>query len=350
MAQFVYLSNALSGTISRYKLEHDSLIHLGDTDIGYMVMPMTVSRCQQYLYAAIRSEPFRLVQMKIDHQSGDLELIAEVPCEASVVSLATDKQNQWLLAASFNQNRVIVNSLRDSVISQGLQVIQLHSHCHMFCFSPDEQWMLATEFGQDKIHMYPRPLADGSLAEETYQYHFPKGSGPRHMVFSPCGNYLYVLCEMSAVVTTFVFNTINGTLYLLGETEVLPLKQVGLEKGLPPGQRVENDVPRAWAADIHISHDGRFIYVSERTLSVISVLEITEQSPIPAYRYYQSIERQPRSFVITPEGQYLICSGEISDELGLYKIDSQSGKLCKVSSVPCADGAAWVSIVDSCLS
>ncbi len=343
MTQFVYLSNALSGTISRYKLEGGKLILLGETDVDDMVMPMTISHCQNFLYAAVRCEPYRLVQFRIDKQSGDLTKESEREVDESIVSLDTDSTNKWLLAASFNQNRLRLNSLEESGrISDKTISIQHQAHCHMFRFSPDEKWMVATEFGRDKIYIYPSPQLHGLAIAPNYEYEFSKDSGPRHIVFSLCGTLLYILTEMTATVTTFTFDKEKGTLHFIAETQILPLEELGLEKGLPPANRVENDVPRVWAADIQITQNGRFLFVSERTLSVIVCLEISPNDPVPQYLNHYPVEQQPRSFMITHDDQHLLISGELADELGLYSLDSTTGKIERISSAPCGEGAAWV--------
>jgi len=343
MTQFVYLSNALSGTITRYQLSHGVLTFVGETYVGEMVMPMTISQCKNFLYAAVRSQPYRIVQFKIERKTGALTKGSELKVDESIVSLDVDSKNRWLLAASFNHNRLSVKALQDSgKLSGNTAVVQHQAHCHMFRFSPDEEWMVATEFGRDKIYVYPSPKTDEMVAVADFEYDFPKGSGPRHLVFSPCGSFLYVLTEMSATVTTFAFDKVNGILNFVAETPILPLDDLGLEIGLPPAKRIENDVPRVWAADIHITQSGRFVYVSERTLSVISCLEVTKTDPVPQYRYHQAVERQPRSFMLTPDDKFMLVSGELADELGVYEVDASNGTMVRVSSAQCGEGAAWV--------
>lgn len=347
MTQFVYLSNALSGTISRYSFQHGELKFLGETEVGHMVMPMTISTCQNYLFASVRSEPFRIVQMKINSLTGDLSIERETLVDESIVTLSIENNNQWLLAASFNQHRVAVKALDDlGLLTDESKEIQHQGPCHMFRFSPDNRWMIATAFGQDQLHVYPRPNDDGLVDSPVFSYHFPKGSGPRHFVFSPCGLFLYVLTEMSATITTFEFDTANGSLTFIAETLVLPLSDLGLEQGLPPAKRVEYDVARVWTADIHISKNGRFLYVSERTLSVIACFEIADGSPVPQSLRYQQVERQPRSFMISHDDQYLLVSGELANELSAYSINPSSGTLKKVSSAVCGEGAAWVCMTE----
>ncbi len=343
MTRFVYLSNALSGTISHYQFDQGRLVLVDEVQVGYMVMPMTISQCQHFLYAAVRSEPYRLIQFRIDPQTGKLSLESEQDVDESIVSLDSDSNNQWLLAASFNQNRLSVKRLSSSglVLSPAID-IQHRGHCHMFGFSPCERWRVATEFVNDKNQVYESPKAHTNPVEPVFEYQCAKDSGPRHIVFSQCGAYLYVLTEMSASVMTFAFEQDKGSLSLIAETAALPLKALGLERGLPPSQRIANDVPRAWAADIHLTQNGRFLYVSERTLSLIACLEISENDPVPRYIRLQSVEGQPRSFMITDDDKYMLVSGELAKELGAYSIDSTNGTIKRISAAPCGDGAAWV--------
>lgn len=351
MTQFVYLSNALSGTISRYKLHQGELTLLGETEVGYMVMPMAVSPCQNYLYAAIHSEPFHLKQLRIDPQTGDLTLEGETPVNEGLVSLTTDKNNQWLLASSFDQHNVVAKPMTETGhFTDKTVTIQHSSACHTCLFSPDDKWMVATEFGVDKILVYPRPNSEGMVDKPVASYQFAKDAGPRHIAFSPCGAFLYVVTEMDATVVTLTFDSETGQLAFVAESPAIPREALGLERGLPPAQKVANDVPRVWAADIHITRNGRFIYVSERTLSVITCLEVDKDTHIPYYRHHHQVEKQPRSFIISPDDQYILASGELAGELGAYSIDANTGQLSKVSAAPCGEGAGWVSMTDYRLS
>jgi 6-phosphogluconolactonase len=57
-------------------------------------------------------------------------------------------------------------------------------------------------------------------------------------------------------------------------------------------------------------------------------------------------EAQPRGIRIDPSGQYLVASGEKSDQLAVYKIDQSTGKLGAPGRYPVGNGANWVEIVD----
>jgi 6-phosphogluconolactonase len=57
-------------------------------------------------------------------------------------------------------------------------------------------------------------------------------------------------------------------------------------------------------------------------------------------------ERQPRGINIDPSGQYLVASGEKSDQLSVYRIDQASGKLGDPTRYPVGKGANWIEIVE----
>ncbi len=74
----------------------------------------------------------------------------------------------------------------------------------------------------------------------------------------------------------------------------------------------------------------------------VTCLEISENNPVPRYITHQSVEAQPRSFMITDDNKYMLVSGELTKQLGAYSIDSTNGTIKRISAAPCGDGAAWV--------
>ena len=69
---FVYVSNAQDGNIDAYTLDksNGSLTTIGKADAGKLVMPMAVSPNKKFLYAVMRSEPFRVTTYAIDPETG----------------------------------------------------------------------------------------------------------------------------------------------------------------------------------------------------------------------------------------------------------------------------------------
>jgi 6-phosphogluconolactonase len=58
-----------------------------------------------------------------------------------------------------------------------------------------------------------------------------------------------------------------------------------------------------------------------------------------------STEKQPRGFNIDPAGRFVIVSGEGSDTISSYTIDTETGALKLIGRYPTGKGANWVEIV-----
>ena len=74
-------------------------------------MPLALSPDRRFLYAALRSEPFRVVAFAIDPESGRLTPLHSAPLEASMAYTAIDRTGKWLLAASYPAGKITVNPI-----------------------------------------------------------------------------------------------------------------------------------------------------------------------------------------------------------------------------------------------
>ena len=111
----------------------------------------------------------------------------------------------------------------------------------------------------------------------------------------------------------------------------------------PSSRNTDNDI---WAADLHLTPDGKFLYASERTSSTLAAFSVDGASGKLTYLGSTPTERQPRGFAIDPKGKFLVASGEKSDTISAYTIDAASGALKLVGKYPAGKGANWVEIVD----
>jgi 6-phosphogluconolactonase len=98
----------------------------------------------------------------------------------------------------------------------------------------------------------------------------------------------------------------------------------GAPRGGPPTRNLDRDI---WAADIHLTPDGKFLYLSERTGSTLNAFGVDGATGKLTYRSTHPTERQPRGFAIDPHGRYLVASGERSELISLYAIDPATGAL-----------------------
>ncbi|MDR3439525.1 MAG: beta-propeller fold lactonase family protein [Telmatospirillum sp.] len=360
---FVYVSNAEDGDIDGFVMNKANgvLTSLGKTKAGKLVMPMAVSPNKQFLYAAVRSQPFTVVTYAIDPASGVLTQKATAPLPDSMAYLSTDKTGRFLFSASYGGNKIAVNPINASglVESEAIQVIPTGENAH--CIRPDRsnKFVYATNLGSSQILQFRFDAKTGALTpNEPPLIKSRPDNGPRHIVFSPDGKYLYVIHELSGNIAQFSIDKAKGTLTEIGYTGSVPP-----DSGLLPGLAREampatatsgantkpadgDEKPRIWAADLQITPNGKFLYASERTGSKIALLSIAPATGKPTYVTNYPTETQPRGIRIDPTGKYLVASGEKSDRVSVYKINQADGRLTPVGRYPVGKDANWVEIVD----
>ena len=106
-------------------------------------------------------------------------------------------------------------------------------------------------------------------------------------------------------------------------------KPVQVVNAMPPNSQL-----KPWAADIHLTPNGKFLYASERTTSTLSVFRVDAATGLITQIDTVPTEQQPRAFEIDPTGKFLYVVGEKSDNMTSYAIDSASGKLTKLKQYP----------------
>jgi 6-phosphogluconolactonase len=155
-------------------------------------------------------------------------------------------------------------------------------------------------------------------------------AGPRHLTFAPSGKFVYLIDELDATIRVFPYDTATGTLE----------KEIQVASALPKGF---SGTP--WAADIHLTPDGRFLYASERTSSTLAAFRVD-----PANGSLTSIgsyptAKQPRAFNIDPSGRYLLSVGQLSNSMVVYSIDAATGALTALEEYPMGRNPNWVEVV-----
>ncbi|ECY8166266.1 beta-propeller fold lactonase family protein, partial [Salmonella enterica subsp. enterica serovar Bovismorbificans] len=97
-----------------------------------------------------------------------------------------------------------------------------------------------------------------------------------------------------------------------------------------------------WAADIHITPDGRHLYACDRTASLITVFSVSEDGSVLSVEGFQPTEVQPRGFNIDNSGKYLIAAGQKSHHIAVYEITGTQGLLTEKGRYAVGQGPMWV--------
>ncbi len=293
--------------------------------------PMAVSPDHRFLFAGVRSEPFTAVTFAIDGKTGKLKHVGNGPLADSMAYISTDRTGRFLLSASYGGNKVAVNPIgADGVVKPPQQVVPTGPNAHAILVDPSNHYAFASNLGSDTVLDFRFDGATGQLTpNDPPSIKVGEKSGPRHFIFHPNRKYVYLIHELDGSVRVFDFDSATGA-----------LKQKQTVSSLPEGFK---DKP--WAADIHITPNGRFLYTSERTSSTIKAFKVdpkdgtlTEGGSVPT-------ETQPRGFAIDPTGHYLAATGEKSDGVTVYAIDQSSGALTNLKSYKVGKSPNWVEFV-----
>ena len=354
-ATFVYVSNAEDGDIGVYRMQDSGELQPGArAKAASVVMPMVLSPDRRFLYAASRSKPYSVHVYSIDKGTGALTLLATSPLAESFPYISLDKTGRYLLGASYGGHVISVNAVGSDgrVAAEPLQVIPVGRNAHSIRVDESNKFVYVPTLGSDAIFQFTFDANSGKLSSNTPPVYLMKAmTGPRHFITSSDNKFLYALSELQGTVTTFSIDGKTGLLTEVSSASGLPPDSklgpgaprgaVGAPGG-PPPRNTDNDI---WAADIHMTPNGKFVYISERTSNSLSALGVDGASGKLTYLSSTPTERQPRGFAIDPKGKFLVAAGEKSDTISVYSIDQGSGALKLLNKYPTGKGANWVEIV-----
>jgi len=348
-ATFVYVSNAEDGDIGIYRMTDSGELQPGArVKAASAVMPMSVSPDRRFLYAASRSKPYTVHVYSIDSGTGALTPLSTAPLAESFPYISLDKSGRFLFGASYGGNVISVNAVGGDgrVAVEPLQIIPVGRNAHSIRVDESNRFVYVPSLGNDSIFQFAFDAKSGRLSSNTPAVSLMKAmTGPRHFITSSDNKFVYVLSEFLGTVTTFALDARTGLL-----TEVISISGLppdsnlvpGAPRGGPTSRNTDNDI---WAADIHMTPNGRFLYVSERTSSTLGALGVDAASGRLTYLSTTPTERQPRGFAIDPQGRFLVATGEKSETISVYAIDQASGALRLLNKYPTGKGSNWVEIV-----
>lgn len=336
---FAYIGNADSNDISVFKIaESGEMIPVQTAAFTGVEKPgsstpLAITPDHRVLIAGVRSQPFLAVSFAIDPKTGLLSHIGNGPLADSMANIAIDRGGKVLFSASYGGNKVALNPLQaNGVVAEPKQVIPTGLNAHAFLPSPDNRFVFATNLGSDQVLSFAFDAAAGSLTpSDPPPIKTPEKSGPRHFVFHPNGKFVYLIHELNGDVAAYSYEAKSGAWGEIQRTTALPEGFNGKDSGQKP-----------WAADIHITPDGRFLYASERTTNTLTAYKVDATSGKLTTVGSVPTEKQPRGFNIDPTGRYLAAVGELSDGMTVYAIDQTSGALSKLKSYATGKKPNWV--------
>ncbi|WP_312418326.1 lactonase family protein [Epilithonimonas sp.] len=187
---------------------------------------------------------------------------------------------------------------------------QEKSHIHQVQFTPDHQFVLATDLGLDKIYVFRYNQTGKQPLEKVSEFDTKKGSGPRHIAFEKTGKLFYLVQELSGDISVLSFN--EGKIELVQEETLL-------------SRKVRFNFR---AADIHLSENEKFLYVTNRDdADDITTFKILKDGKVRKIQQVKTTGRNPRNFTISPNNQLVLIANQDTNRINIFKRDTESGEL-----------------------
>jgi 6-phosphogluconolactonase len=308
--------------------------------------PMAVSYKEDYLYAALRPKKGdkdgkpSVATLKISAK-GELTLVGQWPLPAFATYLEVDHSGKHLLSAHYREGQVMVHKIVDGIATS--ERTDMHetaekAHCirghgrgtHFYVphTGPNKVFQFRFDAKQGKLSPQNVPFVVGP--DEEHAYH-----QPRHLTFHPKLQLAYTANERGGGISKWSLQPFNGGLELEQTLSTLPPNFEG----------------NSAAADIHITPDGRYAYVSNRDNTdrsaragqdTIAAFELERKTGRMTLVGYYATEHIPRSFAIDKEGKYLYAAGQRSDKLAAYRINQATGALIRIATYTTAKVPIWV--------
>ncbi|HFF9494325.1 lactonase family protein [Serratia marcescens] len=197
--------------------------------------------------------------------------------------------------------------------SGAVQGRQEGGHAHSTTFSRDGKYLYAADLGGDKLHAYRyRPDSAQPLqADASRDVSFAPGAGPRHMVFSPKGEYAYVITEMAGEIEVFTVSdhrlTQQGKVKLNGGQDSAEAKSGGA---------------------IILSPSGRYLIATNRGAdNHLLVLKIGGDGLPGETTRYEAGGIEPRALAFDATGKHLYVTNVFTNTVTLFDFDDETGEL-----------------------
>jgi 6-phosphogluconolactonase len=308
---------------------------------------LAVSGDRNFLYAVNETDKFDgqpgggLSAFATDPATGQLTFLNSVSSRGGGPAyIALDRTGLFALVANYDGGSVAVfQLLDDGKIGESTAFMQ-HAgssvnherqeapHAHAVVMSPDNRFALVTDLGIDQVLVYPFDVNHGTLGAAQV-VKTTAGAGPRHLVFSPNGRFLYLVNELNSTVTAYGYEAKSA--------------------GLTPVQTLSSGATSSknTAGEILISQSGKFLYVSNRgaenNLAMFAVDpasgKLTFVQSVPTHG------QTPRNFAFDPTGRWLIVGNQDSKSMYTFKVDPDSGRLKQAGPPLTIDSPAMVDFV-----
>jgi 6-phosphogluconolactonase len=191
---------------------------------------------------------------------------------------------------------------------------QEFAQAHGSAVDPTGKYLLVADIGADRVFIYRFERANRTLTPAGSAA-LPPGSGPRHLLFDARGRFMYLLTDLSSTLHVFSWDATLGQLQPLQSLSTYPTGYDGKDT--------------AGGAEIAMSGDGRFVYVSVRgdQNSIVAYAVDRRAGTLMEIQRLSAGGKTPRGFAIDPSGRWLLAANDSTDTVTVIKVDPATGRL-----------------------
>jgi 6-phosphogluconolactonase len=261
----------------------------------------------------------------IDSVTGQLKLLNRVsskgtgPCHVSL-----DHTAKWLFVSNYAGGSVAAFPVREDgslgeasnffqhVGSSADPQRQAGPHAHVAMVSPDNRRVLVADLGLDEILSYRLDRTTGLTPDTPPFTKVAPGTGPRHIIFSGNGQFVYSLNELASNIIVFRYDAASGSLTELQTIKTLPADFTGSNS----------------TAEIEMHPNGKFLYASNRGHDSIAIFAVHQaQGTLTPLGWASTRGKTPRNFALDPSGSFLLAANQDTNNVAIFRVDSVFGGL-----------------------
>lgn len=318
-----YLLDAKTGSL---KLQHRT----GEVEHPFF---MAVSKDQKFLYSIHAKsfgskEPEQVAAYALEGRTGRMKLLNRQSTRGTASCyLKVDATGKTLLVANYSTGNIASLPVKeDGSLGEAASFVQ-HAgksvdparqdapYAHCIEVSPDNCFAFVADLGLDQVLSYKLDAKTAKLtANEPPFAKAPPGAGPRHLTFHPNGKHVYVINELKNSVTRFEYDAQAGKLIQQQTISTLPTDFTGT----------------SYCADLKITPNGRFLYGTNRGHDSIAAYRIADDGTLKLIAIEPSLGKGPQNLAILPGGELLLCANMPGDNVAIFRIDQESGRLKSV--------------------
>ena len=289
-----------------------------ENNSGYLYL----SKDGQKVYSSNGAVPGSISAFEWNTDGSKLNRTANVTSEGDGACYIELSPNEDLLAAAnYGSGGIVLYNVDETGkiigkpearkhVGNGPHDNQKSPHAHCVKFSKGGDFLYAVDLGIDKILAY-LITSDGTLGKEHTALQLDPGDGPRHLIFHPTKNKVFIINELYSSVVSADVDTKTGIFTKIDKKSTLPESYDGA----------------SFCADIHLSNDGKFLYASNRGHNSIAVFSVSDDGQM-SFLGTESVQGDwPRNFTLSPDNNFLLVANRKSENITVFKRDATSGLL-----------------------